>query len=111
MARRLSRRPLGLLGLIGAGFFIAIAVIGPWIAPADPFVLGSGALLPPGRGHWLGTDDLGRDLLSGVLYGARVSPLVGLAVAGGAILIGVSVGAAAGYWRGRLDEVLMRLTE
>jgi len=111
MARRLIRRPLGQLGLVGAGFFIAIAVIGPWIAPADPFALGSGALLPPGRGHWLGTDDLGRDLLSGVLYGARVSLLVGLAAAGGAILIGVGVGAAAGYWRGRLDEVLMRLTE
>jgi peptide/nickel transport system permease protein len=111
MARRLSHRPLGLLGLIGAGLFIGIAVIGPWIAPADPFALGSGALLPPGRGHWLGTDDLGRDLLSGVLYGARVSLLVGLAAASGAVLIGVGVGAAAGYWRGRLDEVLMRLTE
>ena len=111
LLRRLRGRPLGLLGLIGAGLFIGIAVIGPWIAPADPFALGSGALLPPGRGHWLGTDDLGRDLLSGVLYGARVSLLVGLAAASGAVLIGVGVGATAGYWRGRLDEVLMRLTE
>jgi len=111
LLRRLRGRPLGLLGLIGAGLFMGIAVIGPWIAPADPFALGSGGLLPPGRGHWLGTDDLGRDLLSGVLYGARVSLLVGLAAASGAVLIGVSVGAAAGYWRGRLDEVLMRLTE
>ena len=111
LLRRLRGRPLGLLGLIGAGVFMGIAVIGPWIAPADPFALGSGALLPPGRGHWLGTDDLGRDLLSGVLYGARVSMLVGLAAASGAVLIGVGVGATAGYWRGRLDEVLMRLTE
>jgi len=111
LLRRLRGRPLGLGGLIGAGFFICIAVVGPWVAPADPFALGSGTLLPPGRGHWLGTDDLGRDLLSGVLYGARVSLLVGLAAAGGAVLIGVGVGAAAGYWRGRLDEVLMRLTE
>jgi peptide/nickel transport system permease protein len=111
MARTLSRRPLGLLGLVGAGLFMCIAVIGPWVAPADPFALSAGALLPPGRGHWLGTDDLGRDLFSGVLYGARVSLLVGLAAAGGAVLIGVTVGAAAGYWRGRLDEVLMRVTE
>ena len=111
LARKLSRRPLGLAGLIGAAIFACVAVIGPWIAPADPFALGSSGLMPPGRGHWFGTDDLGRDLLSGVLYGARVSLLVGLAAAGGAVLIGVGVGAAAGYWRGRLDEVLMRMTE
>ncbi len=98
---------MGLGGLIGAGLFMCVAVIGPWVAPADPFTLGGSALMPPGRGHWLGTDDLGRDLLSGVLYGARVSLLVGLAAAGGAVLIGVTVGAAAGYWRGRLDEVVV----
>ena len=109
--RRLRGRPLGLGGLVGAGLFMCAAVIGPWVAPADPFALGGSALQPPGRGHWLGTDDLGRDLLSGVLYGARVSLLVGLAAAGGAVLIGVTVGAAAGYWRGRLDEALMRVTE
>ncbi len=111
LLRRLSGRPLGLGGLVGAGLFLCAAVIGPWVAPADPFALGASALQPPGRGHWLGTDDLGRDLLSGVLYGARVSLLVGLAAAGGAVLIGVTVGAAAGYWRGRLDEALMRVTE
>ena len=111
LLRRLSGRPLGLGGLVGAGLFMCAAVIGPWVAPADPFALGGSALQPPGRGHWLGTDDLGRDLLSGVLYGARVSLLVGLAAAGGAVLIGVTVGAAAGYWRGRLDEALMRVTE
>ena len=111
LLRRLRGRPLGLGGLVGAGLFMCAAVIGPWVAPADPFALGGSALQPPGRGHWLGTDDLGRDLLSGVLYGARVSLLVGLAAAGGAVLIGVTVGAAAGYWRGRLDEALMRVTE
>ena len=111
LARRLGRRPLGLAGLIGAALFMGVAVVGPWIAPADPFAFGASALQPPGRGHWLGTDDLGRDLFSGVLHGARVSLLVGLGAAGGAVLIGIAVGAAAGYWRGRLDEVLMRLTE
>jgi peptide/nickel transport system permease protein len=111
LGRRLRGRPLGLAGLVGAALFGAVAVVGPWVAPADPFALGAGALLPPGRGHWFGTDDLGRDVLSGVLYGARVSLLVGLAAAGGAVLIGVGVGAAAGYWRGRVDEALMRMTE
>ena len=111
MARRLRRRPLGLAGLIGAAVFLSAALVGPWVAPADPFALGSSALVAPGPGHWFGTDDLGRDVLSGVLYGARVSLLVGLCSAAGSVLIGVSVGAAAGYFRGRLDEVLMRLTE
>ena len=111
LLKRLRGRPLGLVGLVGAALFMCVAVIGPWVAPADPFALGPSALAPPGWEHWLGTDDLGRDLLSGVLYGARVSLLVGLAAASGAVLIGVSVGAAAGYWRGRLDELLMRLTE
>ncbi len=108
---RLRGRPLGLAGLVGAVLFVGVAVVGPSLAPADPFALGTGALQPPGRGHWFGTDDLGRDILSGVLYGARVSLLVGLAAAGGAVLIGVGVGAAAGYWRGRVDEALMRMTE
>src|SRR5437870_8625788 len=110
MVRRLRRRPLGLAGLLGAGLFLGAAALGPWVAPADPFALGSSALMPPGRGHWLGTDDLGRDVLSGVLYGARVSLVVGLCAAAGSALIGVTVGAAAGYWRGRLAGVLMGLT-
>src|SRR5215472_4875221 len=101
MARRLRDRPLGLAGLLGAAAFLMAAIVGPWLAPADPFALGSAALAPPGRGHWLGTDDLGRDVLSGVLYGARVSLVVGLCSAAGSALIGVAVGAAAGYWRGR----------
>src|SRR5207249_12093573 len=100
---------LGLAGFVGSGLFLAPPGVGPRLAPADPFALGSSALMPPGRGHWLGTDDLGRDVLSGVLYGARVSLVVGLCAAAGSALIGVTVGAAAGYWRGRRGENLMRL--
>jgi peptide/nickel transport system permease protein len=108
---RLSRRPTGLIGLVGAVLFALIAVVGPWVAPFDPLALRPEALRPPGRPHWLGTDDLGRDILSGVLYGARVSLVVGLLAAAGSVSLGVVVGAAAGYWRGRLDDVLMRVTE
>src|SRR5207249_6043848 len=102
---------LGLAGFVGSGLFLAPPGVGPRLAPADPFALGSSALMPPGRGHWLGTDDLGRDVLSGVLYGARVSLVVGLCAAAGSALIGVAVGGAAGDCRGRLDEILLRLTE
>jgi peptide/nickel transport system permease protein len=108
---RLRRHPAGMLGLAGALCFTVLAVIGPWVAPVDPMALRPDALLPPGRGHWLGTDDLGRDILSGVLHGARVSLVVGLLAAAGSVLVGVAVGAAAGYWRGRVEDVLMRLTE
>jgi len=108
---RLRRRPTGLLGLGGAVLFTLVAVLGPWMAPFDPFGLRPEALRPPGHGHWFGTDDLGRDILSGVLHGARVSLVVGLLAAAGSVMLGVVVGAAAGYWRGRLEDVLMRLTE
>lgn len=109
--RRLRRRPLGLAGLAGSVLFVLGAILGPWLAPFDPLALRPETLLPPGRGHWFGTDDLGRDILSGVLHGARVSLIVGLLSAAGAVLIGIAVGAVAGYRRGRLDELLMRVTE
>jgi peptide/nickel transport system permease protein len=109
--RRLGRRPLGVAGLAGALLFVAAAAAGPWLAPADPLALGGEALAPPGPGHWFGTDELGRDVLSGVLHGARVSLVVGLLSAAGAVVIGIGVGAVAGYSGGALDEVLMRVTE
>jgi peptide/nickel transport system permease protein len=109
--RRLRRRPLGLVGLIGSVLFVLVAVVGPWVSPYDPLALRPDTLRPPGGPYWFGTDDVGRDILSGVLHGARVSLLVGLLSALGAVLIGVAVGVAAGYWRGRADAVLMRVTE
>jgi peptide/nickel transport system permease protein len=109
--RRLRRRPVGVLGLAGTILFVIIALVGPRLAPYDPLALGQATLSPPGPGHWFGTDDLGRDVLSGILYGSRVSLLVGLLAAAGAVLIGLALGAVAGYWPGRVDEVLMRVTE
>ena len=111
LLRRLRRRPLGLAGLIGAALFVLIAVVGPWVSPFDPLALRPETLQPPGAPYWFGTDDVGRDILSGVLHGARVSLLVGLLSALGAVVIGVAVGTLAGYCRGRVDAVLMRATE
>jgi peptide/nickel transport system permease protein len=111
LLRRLRRRPLGLAGLIGAALFVLIAVVGPLLSPFDPLALRPETLQPPGAPYWFGTDDVGRDILSGVLYGARVSLLVGLLSALGAVVIGVAVGVLAGYCRGRVDAVLTRVTE
>jgi peptide/nickel transport system permease protein len=111
LLRRLRRRPLGLAGLIGAALFVLIAVVGPLLSPFDPLALRPETLQPPGAPYWFGTDDVGRDILSGVLHGARVSLLVGLLSALGAVVIGVAVGVLAGYCRGRVDAVLMRVTE
>lgn len=109
--RRLRRRPLGLAGLAGSLLFVAAAIAGPWTAPFDPLALRSETLMPPGSRYWFGTDDLGRDILSGILHGARVSLIVGVLAALGAVVVGIGVGAVAGYRRGRVDEILMRLTE
>ena len=97
---------------------VAAAVTAPWVAPFDPLagdVLAN--LLPPslqgdgGPAHLLGTDMLGRDVLSGVIYGARISLIVGLTSVAGAGLVGSVIGIACGYCRGLLDEVLMRLVD
>ncbi len=88
------------------------ALLAPWIAPHDPILTDpDNALLPPGPAHWLGTDELGRDLWSRVIWGGRVSlPVAGVAVAFG-LIVGGSIGLAAGY-RGRLtDLVLMRVVD
>ncbi|MEO1778167.1 MAG: ABC transporter permease [Pseudomonadota bacterium] len=98
---------LGILALISVG-----AVIGPILYPTDPFEMVWAPFSPPGaQGFLLGTDYLGRDLLSMIINGARVSLLIGLAAALVSIFIGVTVGALAGFYRGWVEEVLMRITE
>jgi peptide/nickel transport system permease protein len=98
-------------GVIITGALFIVAVLAGRIAPADPFLPVALPLSPPSAAHLMGTDDLGRDLLAGVVHGARTSLVVALAVAGLASLIGLVIGAVSG-WRGALvDDLLMRLTE
>lgn len=98
---------LGVLVLIVFG-----AIFGPYLYPTDPFEMVWAPFSPPGQeGYLLGTDYLGRDLLAMVINGARVSLLIGLAAALVSIVIGVTVGALAGFYRGIVEEVLMRITE
>src|SRR5690349_925348 len=106
------RSPLTAAGLALIAILALIALLAPLIAPANPLqqVL-STRLKPPSAAHWLGTDQLGRDVLSRMIYGARISLIIGTVVVGLAASIGTFVGLVAGYAGGWLDEGLMRLTE
>ena len=118
--RRRSSRLLGLLvrdrvGLVGGILVVAAigaAVFGPVLAPYDPTLIHPGAnLAPPGPMFPLGADELGRDILSRALYGARISMEVSLIVVTLAGTIGVTLGLLSGYFKGLLDVVLMRLMD
>jgi peptide/nickel transport system permease protein len=101
--------------VVAAGWLLlllACALLAPWLAGYDPNAGGTDALLPPGApGHPLGTDDIGRDILAELIFGARVSLLVGLSVALAGSAIGVLVGAIAGWNGGAVDTAAMRVTE
>jgi len=101
-------------GVVGLGIvagMVLVALAAGLIAPVAPTTLSRDSLQPPSPAHWMGTDDLGRDILAGVVYGARISLAVGFLTAGVSSLIGICVGGIAGYYGGRLDDLLMRLTE
>jgi len=105
------RTPSAILGLVLCVAVLAIAVLADRIAPYDPFVPVGEALRPPSGAHPLGTDDLGRDLLSGIVYGIRTSLVVAGGVGAIALPLGILVGAVAGARGGLVDDALMRLTE
>ena len=106
------RSPLTVAGLVLIIALALIAVSAPLIAPMDPLKqILSTRLKPPSAEHWMGTDQLGRDVLSRMIYGARISILIGTVVVGLAASIGTVVGLIAGYAGGWLDEGLMRLTD
>lgn len=109
---RLTRNPMGRLGTGLIAFFIILAIFAPLVAPFDYAELQVGERLqPPSSDHLLGTDQFGRDVLSRVIFGTRISLFVGLAAAGISFLIGVMIGVIAGYRRGWLDEALMRFAD
>lgn len=91
---------------------VLAAIFGPYIYPTDPFEMVWAPFSPPGAdGFLLGTDYLGRDLMAALIHGARVSIVIGVAAALMSVVIGVSIGALAGFYRGWVEEVLMRVTE
>ncbi|MBN8633032.1 MAG: ABC transporter permease [Rhodobacterales bacterium] len=112
-ALRIRRNRLAMAGLIIVGILLAVAALAPWIAPHDPFVQNLGnRLQPPGTsGYWLGTDDFGRDILSRIIYGARITLYIIALVAVTAPVLGLLVGTVSGYFGGWIDAILMRLTD
>lgn len=108
---RFRRNGLSVFGLIVLTIFIAAGVLAPMIAPYGPFSLVGTRLTAPSAAHLFGTDHLGRDVFSGVIYGAQTSLLVGALSAAVSVVIGILVGATAGYFGRRIDDVLMRFTE
>jgi peptide/nickel transport system permease protein len=93
------------------GCIAVVAALAPFLAPRDPYASSTAMLAPPDAAHWLGTDDLGRDVLSRVLFGARASLAIGLGAALVAMAIGVPIGLAAGTLRGTVDLVLAGLID
>lgn len=111
--RRLLKESTALIGLVLVLLFFAAAIFAPLLSPFGPNeqdIIGS-KLAAPSAAHWLGADILGRDMLSRMLYGARISVFVGLAVVAAAGSFGTLVGLFAGYRRGWIDEVVMRVTD
>ncbi|RZF24111.1 ABC transporter permease [Paraburkholderia sp. UYCP14C] len=111
--RSFSGNPLSVFGLSILMLLVIVAVIGPWIAPHDPLrqVL-SDRLLPPGStSHWLGTDQLGRDILSRIIYGSHLTLSIAILVVVVVVPIGLMIGTTAGFFGGWVDNVLMRVTD
>jgi peptide/nickel transport system permease protein len=115
LRRGLRANPLLVVGAVASTCIVVVALLAPLLAPfpgdagtaTHPFAV----LHPPSAQHWFGTDNVGRDVLSRVLYGARISPLIALIVLLIAGAIGIPLGLAAGYFGGWLDEVIMRVTD
>lgn len=110
--RRVLREPATMTGLLLLAVFVLLAIFAPVLSPYDPLFQNiSASLTPPSPEYPLGTDKLGRDILSRMLYGTRISLFVGVAVVTAAGLFGALVGLVAGYLRGWVDELLMRVTD
>jgi ABC-type dipeptide/oligopeptide/nickel transport system permease subunit len=113
LRKRFLRRPLAVAGLVVALAFILVAIFAPWIAPYSPDATDFNATLAPPftSGHLLGTDELGRDVLSRIIWGSRASIEAGVLSTALAFFIAVPIGIAAGYYRGWLDPVIARATD
>lgn len=109
--RRFKRHRLGMAGLFVAALIGLAALLAPLIAPHDPEAIVGPFAAPPSLDFWLGTDQIGRDMLSRLLYATRVSLLVGILATAISTAVGVVLGLVAGYFGGWLDMVIMRFTD
>ena len=112
IGKRFSKNKLSVLSAITILLLITVSILAPFLSPYDPTSIDvHNVLSPPGKKHLLGTDELGRDLLSRIIWGSRVSLKVGFVAVGIAILIGIIIGALAGFYGGWTDAILMRFVD
>ncbi len=112
VAHFVKRNPPFAIGLVVIVVMALAAIFAPWVAPYDPSAIDfSSKLVAPEVAHPFGTDDLGRDILSRVIYGGRTSLSIGLAVVAISLLLGLPAGVVAGYYGGRLDALIMRICD
>ncbi|HKE39204.1 MAG TPA: ABC transporter permease [Casimicrobiaceae bacterium] len=112
MLRRLARRRGAMVGLAVVALFVAMALLAPWLAPYDPLQTSWSAVRKaPSAAHWFGTDEIGRDVLSRVIWGARASLLAGLVSVCISLSLGVPIGLAAGYIGHGVDALISRITD
>lgn len=110
--RALRQNPLALIGLVIVVALLIIAATAPWIAPYDPIAQNlDGRLLPPSAAHWFGTDSLGRDILSRIVHGTRITLAIVLLVVISVGPVGLIIGTVSGYFGGIVDTILMRVTD
>lgn len=110
--RRLIRNKQAIIGIFVVACFVLCALFAPWIAPHDPYKTDlSKRLAPPSKSHWLGNDELGRDLASRLIYGARVSLMFGFVTVAIAAVVGTVLGIVSGYAGGIADTVIMRAVD
>ena len=110
--RRLFRRKGAIFGLVIIALFLALAIFAPLLTPYDPIAQSwTSVRKPPSLAHWFGTDDVGRDILVRVIFGARASLMAGVISVGIALSIGVPLGLAAGYLGGFFDALISRITD
>ncbi|MBS4178503.1 oligopeptide ABC transporter permease [Lederbergia citrea] len=110
--RKFTKNKLALIGAIVLIIIILLCVFAPWVAPMDPDKTSlAKKLAAPGKEFWLGSDRFGRDIFARLLYGGRISLLVGFASVAGALVIGTTIGALAGYYGGIIDAILMRFVD
>jgi peptide/nickel transport system permease protein len=105
LPRAARRNPLATTGSVLVAIFVVFALFAPWIAPQDPAHIDLPTRLsPPSSAHWCGSDELGRDILSRLIYGSRISMLVGSCVVAASLGLGLIIGSIAGYYGGRIDR-------
>ena len=106
LVQRVARHnPLAAIGVVLVVIFVMFALFSPWIAPQDPAYIDlPNRLAGPSAGHWCGTDELGRDITSRLIYGSRISMLVGSCVVAASLALGLIIGSIAGYYGGRIDR-------